>query len=180
MPVRWWIAALVGAAALAVLVGVWRDPTPRMLLGLPLLMCGVVAAGLGYAGSVRVVVADGIVTTAPRSFHFAVDDIRGIEVVSGRALAQERDDHAMTNRVHAPPWVDVAVVAIVEREDGRWQDYVVGTRRLDDLLRALTMNRTDGHVPAEPRVRTEALRVSPSRHAVREHNRATAGGEHGR
>ena len=170
-PARWWLGAMAGAVALSVPVALWREPTPRMLVGLPLLMCVVVAAGLAYAGSVRVVVADGVVTTSPRSFRFEVDAIRRIEVVSGRALKQERDDHAMTNRIHAPPWIHVAVVAIVQRDDGRWQDYIVGTRHLEDLLRSLTMNRTDRDVPSEPQVRTVPLQVSPSRHAVREHNR---------
>lgn len=181
VPAAWWVGALVGAVALSVPVALWRDPSPRMLVGLPLLMCTAVVVGLTYAGWVRVVVADGVVTTAPRSFRFDVDAIQGLQVVSGPALRQERDDHALTNRVHAPPWIDTAVLVIVERDDGRWQDYIIGTRRLEDLLRSLTMNRSDRDVPAVDEVRTTPLDASPSLAAVRTHNRrleeeATHGG----
>lgn len=174
VPPSWWVGALVGAIALSVPVALWRDPSPRLLVGLPLLLFATVAIGLAYAGWVRVVVADGVVTTSPRSFRFDVDAIQVLEVVSGPALRQERDDHAMTNRVHAPPWIHTAVLVIVELDDGRWQDYVVGTRRLDDLLRSLTMNRTDRNVPAVDEVRTERLDTSPSLAAVRQHNRGLA------
>lgn len=170
VPARWWLAALAVAVIASVAVALWRGPEPRMLVGLPVLMALVVAIGLGYAGSIRVVVAEGAVTTRPRAFRFAVDDIVDLEVVQGPALRQERDDHALTNRVHAPPWVDTAVVVVVEGDDGRWQDYVVGTRRLDDLLRALTTNRTDGRVPAQSQVRSAPLASSPSLRTVREHS----------
>ena len=142
-----------------------------MLVGLPLLMLVVLAAMLGYSNWIRVVVENGVVTTKPRTFRFAVDAILGIEVVDGAALKQERVDHALTNRALAPPWISVAVVAVVELEDGQWTDYVVGTRRLEDLLKSLTLNRTDRRVPAETQVRSQPMAMSPSLYAVRQHNR---------
>ena len=171
VPLRWWVGPAVGAVVLSEAVALWRDPTPRMLVGLPLLMLVVLAAMLGYSNWIRVVVENGVVTTKPRTFRFAVDAILGIEVVDGAALKQERVDHALTNRALAPPWISVAVVAVVELEDGQWTDYVVGTRRLEDLLKSLTLNRTDRRVPAETQVRSQPMAMSPSLYAVRQHNR---------
>lgn len=170
-PAAWWLGAIGGAVVLSLVVASSQGGGGRLLVGLPVLMSALVAAGLGYAGRLRVVVADGVVSTRPGTFTFAVDDVQQLEVVTGDALRQERTDHALTNRVHAPPWVRTAVVLLVEQDDGRWQDYVLGTRRLDDLLRALTLNRSDRHVPAEPEVRSDRREVSPTMHMVRRHNR---------